>query len=332
MTSGNGAGAHPGRDAAAALAAARYTDRMARRPRSFLSIEQLSPAELQSLIDDAIVAKAQPEAWAGALAGQAVALLFQKTSTRTRCSFEIAAADLGAHASYIDWQTSNFVLADLRDEVRVLSRYYQLIVARVMRHATLDIMAAETEVPVINGLCDRMHPCQALTDYMTMTEYFGALGGLHLTYLGDANNVCTSLMQGAIKLGVHMRICSPPTHGPDPALVAGSGGLIEVVAEPADAVRGADVIYTDTWVSMGQEQEQAARLRVFAPYQVNSALLASAPASALIMHCLPAHPGREITAECLRAPRSLVFDQAENRKHAQKVLMRWLAEINTAAT
>jgi ornithine carbamoyltransferase len=308
------------------LAEQRFSQRLQRTPRSFLSLQDLSPVEMKSLIQRGIEMKKTPVDYAKALDGLSVALLFQKTSTRTRCSFENAAVEMSAYPSYIDWKTSNFVLSDLGDEAKVLSRYYDLIVARVLKHETLVTMARDSEVPVINGMCDREHPCQGLSDFMTITEYFGDnLEGLRIAYIGDGNNVARSLVHGAIHLGVQLNLCSPERYALDDATVAAGNGLITRVADPIEAVRDADVIYTDTWVSMGDEAETQERLATFQPYQINAQLLASAPEQVLFMHCLPAHPGQEVTPEVLRSPRSLVFDQAENRKYAQKALLAWLA-------
>lgn len=316
----------PQQNRAFSLAEQRFATRQQRKPRSFLSLQSLTPSELKTIIRRGIEMKQGPRDLSHALRGQSVALLFQKTSTRTRCSFEKAALELGAFPSYIDWRTSNFVLADLGDEVKVLSRYYNLIAARVLQHETLVTMARESEVPVINGMCDREHPCQGLTDFMTITEYFGEnLSGLRLAYIGDGNNVCRSLVHGAVLLGVHVNLCSPDHYALDEETVSAANGLVTRVADPRDAVRDVDVIYTDTWVSIGAEAETQTRLAAFAAYQVNDKLLASAPPPVLFMHCLPAHPGQEVTPEVLRSPRSLVFDQAENRYHAQKALLEWLA-------
>jgi hypothetical protein len=185
----------------------------------------------------------------------------------------------------------------------VLSRYADIIVARVKQHQILEVMAAHSEVPVINGLCDQDHPCQALADFLTLSEYYGRdLSGLTVAWIGDGNNVCRSLVHAATALGVRVRLSSPPGYRLDGKTVAGSNGLATHAASPSEAVAGADAIYTDTWISMGQESEREERLRVFLPYQVNAALMAAAPAHALVMHCLPAKPGYEITAEVLRSP------------------------------
>jgi ornithine carbamoyltransferase len=308
------------------LAEQRFSARLKRKPRSFISLKDLNPSEMKSIIYRGIEMKKQPDDFSTALHDMSVALLFQKTSTRTRCSFENAAVELGAFPSYIDWKTSNFVLADLRDEVRVLSRYYDLLVARVLKHETIVTMAQESEIPVVNGMCDLEHPCQALSDFMTITEYFGDnLNGLRIAYIGDGNNVCRSLVHGATHMGVQVNLCSPAGYALDDATVAAAKGLVTRVANPTDAVRDVDVIYTDTWVSIGAEAETQERLAIFQPYQINAQLLASAPEWVLFMHCLPAHPGQEVTPDILRSARSIVFDQAENRQHAQKALLEWLA-------
>ena len=321
------------RDAARALAARRDRERRALRPRSFITLDDIDARALARVVDHALAMKRGLADDAGALAGRAVALLFQKTSTRTRCSFAAAAREAGAQADYLDWSRSNFMLAELRDEIAVLSRYYDLIVARVDRHESLRVMAAHSEVPVVNGLCDRHHPCQAVSDVMTLTEYFGSdLHGLRLAWLGDGNNVCRSLVQAATRLGVEVTLSSPAGHELDDVTACQGGALVRRVADPRAAVEGADVVYTDTWASMGQEAELEARKAALAGWQVDARLMQAAPRHALFMHCLPAHPGLEVTAEVLRSPRSIVVDQAENRKHAQKALLAWLVRANAGAS
>jgi ornithine carbamoyltransferase len=313
----------PDRTQALKLAETRYNKSHALKPRSFLSIRDIDAGEMKALIQTSLDMKRKPAKYKAVLRDKAIALLFQKTSTRTRCSFETGAVEMGAWCSVIDWRFSNFTLADLEDESKVLSRYYDCVMARVLDHKTLKIMAANSEVPVINGMCNLMHPCQALSDFMTMSEYFiSNLEGLRLAYVGDGNNVCLSLVQGAILLGVKMTLCSPPDYA------LGSQAkheLITCIDNPAEAIQGADVIYTDTWISMGSENEKEKRLAAFQKYQVNEELMKSAP-KALFMHCLPAHPGHEVTPGVLRGKRSIVIDQAENRKHAQKALMKMLME------
>jgi ornithine carbamoyltransferase len=304
------------------LAGQRFAACALLKPRSFLSIADLDAHEMKHLIHRSLAMKNGTSGPTVDLRGLSLALLFQKTSTRTRCSFENAAFDLGMFSSYIDWRTSNFVLADLCDEIRVLSRYYDFIAARVLESRMLRVMAENSEVPVINGMCDREHPCQALADFTTLAEYFGPhLEGLRMTYVGEGNNVCRSLALGAGKLGIKLTLCCPENYRLDEESAASTFSSVS----PAEAVSDADVIYTDTWISIGRESETERRLTVFAPYQVNEELLTAAPGHTLVMHCLPAHPGQEIAPAILRGPRSIVFDQAENRLHAQKALLEWLA-------
>ncbi len=321
------------RAAALARAARRDAERRAVRPHSFLTLDDIDARALAHLVDHGLEIKRYPGQHAAALAGRAVALLFQKTSTRTRCSFAAAARESGAQADYLDWSRSNFVLAELRDEIAVMSRYYDLIVARVDCHESLRVMAAHSEVPIVNGLCDRHHPCQAVSDMLTLKEYFGAdLRGLRLAYVGDGNNVCRSLVQAATCFGVEVTLSSPVGHELDDVSASQGGALVRHVADPRAAVEGVDVVYTDTWVSMGQEAELEARQAALAGWQVDASLMDAAPRNALFMHCLPAHPGLEVTAEVLRSPRSIVLDQAENRKHAQKALLAWLVRANARPT
>ncbi|HEX5757802.1 MAG TPA: ornithine carbamoyltransferase [Thermoanaerobaculia bacterium] len=311
------------------LLAARWGAKRGKPERSFLSIHELAPEEFLHLLRGGLAVKAHPERWRRALADRAIALLFQKTSTRTRCSFEVGVGEMGGQPVYIDWRTSNFTLGELSDEIKVLSRYFDLVMARVYRHEDLLTMRAHSEVAVINGLDDRYHPCQGLTDYMTVLEYFGELAGLKLAYIGDGNNVCHSLIDGGAATGVEVAIAHPRGYAPREDVVGrarAKGARVILTQDPREAVAGADVVYTDTWVSMGDEAQSEARLEAFASYQVNAELLAAAPDHALVMHCLPAHRGLEISGEALDSANSVVFDQAENRKHAQKYLMAWILE------
>ncbi len=306
------------------LAEQRYMNRKKKKPVSLLSLNEVSTAEIKRLIQCALVAKRSPGLQRETLSGKSIVMLFQKTSTRTRCSFERAARSLGADSSYVDWKSSNFVLADLEDEIRVLSRYYDLVVARVNHHETLRVMAEHSEVPIINGLCDRMHPCQALADFMTISEYFGSPRDLTITYIGDGNNVCRSLIHGAVHFECRVNLCTPENYSLDEDTLTEAGDRVRIFKEPQQAVMDADIIYTDTWVSMGDEGESGERLAAFKGYQVNRQLLSQAPSHCLVMHCLPAHPGYEITADVLRSARSIVFDQAENRQYVQQAVMLWL--------
>ena len=271
------------------------------------------------------------------LAGRTVALVFQKPSLRTRVSFEVGMAQLGGRALYL--APAEVGLGEreaIADVARVLSRMVDGIVARTFAHADVETLAREATVPVINGLSDLEHPCQALADFQTIQERAGTLAGQALAYVGDGNNVAHSLMLVAPQLGVHLRVATPPAFAPDASIAARARELAErhgtdlrLLEDPVEAVRGVGFVYTDTWVSMGQEAEAERRRPIFAPYQVNDALLRAAGPCALVMHCLPAHRGEEITDAVLDGPRSIVYDQAENRLHAQKALLVELLEPAT---
>lgn len=299
-------------------------------PRSFIELADLTSDEFHALLNRALDIKQRPQAYESALANRRVALLFQKTSTRTRVSFETGVSAMGGASLYLDWRSSNFTLASLQDEIRVLSRYVDLAMARVFRHEDLLIMARHSEVPIINGLSDWCHPCQALADYMTMQEYFGELKDLHVVYVGDGNNVCHSLLMGAQHTGSEITLCCPRGYAPSGELVhqlTQAGMRIRFESVPQRAVVGADVIYTDTWLSMGEEQLADQKLRNFAGYQVNEELFALAESHTLFMHCLPAHRGVEVSDEVMDSSRSVIFDQAQNRQFAQQALMLWLHEL-----
>jgi ornithine carbamoyltransferase len=293
--------------------------------RSLLTLFDITPEEFTRVIDGGIKVKNSPDAYRQLLSHKAVAIIFQKTSTRTRMSLERGIAEMGGQCIYIDWGTSNFVLADLQDEIKVVSRYADLVVARVYRHRDLEIMRQYSEVPIINGLSELCHPCQGLADFMTIKEYFGSLKGLKIAYIGDGNNVCNSLIAGAALAGVKISVASPLNYHPNKEIVEAaeklSLGSVHLTQRPEEAVSGADVIYTDTWISMGSESEKVERLKVFVDYQVNKELVSQAPLHALIMHCLPAHREYEITSDVIDSKNSIVFDQAENRKHVQKYLI-----------
>lgn len=297
----------------------------------FLSIADLTPAEFQGLLD---LAKELKREWAasgnqGQLAGKTLGMLFQKPSLRTRVSFDMAMIHLGGQALYL---SPNEIQLGQRESVpdvaRVLSRYVDGIMARVFAHEHVLQLAGHSRVPVINGLSDYNHPCQGLTDFFTIYEKKGALKGLKLIYVGDGNNVSRSLLFGATKLGMHFTLAGPEDYflkADDIALgrkfAADSGSRIEQTSDVHAAVAGADVIYTDAWYSMGQETEAEKRAKVFPPYQVNAALVAEAKDDVIVMHCLPAHRGQEITDEVADGPHSALFDQAENRMHAQKAIL-----------
>lgn len=261
------------------------------------------------------------------LAGMTAALVFQKPSLRTRVSFEVAMLELGGHASYLSPAEIQLGQREaVADVARVLSRYIDVIVARVFLHSDVVELAEEAAVPVINALSDREHPCQILADLLTLYERRGSLKGLRLAYVGDGNNVAHSLALAAPGLGIDLRFACPDGYEPDPMIMeqaqAGApNGAIELFRDPREAVRGADAVYTDAWYSMGQESEAEARAPVFRPYQLNAELLSYAAPDAVAMHCLPAHRNQEITDDVMDGAASVVYDQAENRLHVQKALL-----------
>jgi ornithine carbamoyltransferase len=297
----------------------------------FLSLADLSPERLESLLQLAVSLKRERARGGNAplLRDKTLAMIFQKPSLRTRVSFELAMSHLGGRALYLSPDEIQLgVRESVPDVARVLSRYVDAIMARVFAHDHVLALARWATVPVINGLSDFNHPCQGLTDLLTIYEKLGRLRGVTLAYVGDGNNTLTSLLLGGALAGMHVIACSPAGYEPSQevlaqarALAAASGGTIELAPAPHEAVRRADVIYTDTWISMGQEAEAAARRSAFLSYQVNAALLASAPSGVGVMHCLPAHRGEEITDEVADGPQSWLFDQAENRLHAQKAIL-----------
>ncbi len=304
----------------------------------FLSAADLTREQADTLLQRAQELKAEWRAGGHAsqpLRGKTLALVFEKPSLRTRVAFEAGMTQLGGHGSYL---SANDIDMGGRESVpdvaRNLSRWVQVIAARVFRHATVEELARHSSVPVINALCDREHPCQALADMLTLKERFGRLHGLRLAYVGDGNNVCHSLMLLGATLGVHVGVACPPDYRPDPEIVqqserlaAESDATITISSAPGEIVAGADAVYTDVWASMGQEHEAARRRPVFQPYQVNAELIEQAQTGALVMHCLPAHRGEEITADVIDGPNSVVFDQAENRLHVQKALILTLLNL-----
>ena len=303
-------------------------------PRHLLNLNGWSEDEIRDLIRLGAEIKASPDAYSSALKGRSLALLFQKTSTRTRASFEIGMTQMGGYAMYMDWRSTNFVLSDLPDEALVLSRYVDGIVARMLRHRDLCLLAEGSEVPVVNGCCDVYHPCQVLGDLLTIQEQTGRLGGSRVTFVGVHNNVCNSLIEGCTKVGIDITVVAPevnPTARDDDLLErAERTGHYKTTADVQKAVRDADFVYTDTWLDMeyfsdpGYAEEKQRRMRVLLPFQVNEALLRNTKAR--VMHCLPAHKGYEITDDVVNGPRSIVLQQAENRLHAQKALLCKLLE------
>ncbi len=298
----------------------------------FLSLADLSPQEINHLLDLAIELK---EEWKQGgnrplLKGKTLGMIFQKPSLRTRVSFDMAMLHLGGHALYLSPNEIQLgVRESIPDVARVLSRYVDAIMARVFAHSDVVTLAEYSRVPVINGLSDYSHPCQGLADFLTIIEYKGRdLRGRKLAFVGDGNNVATSLLFGATKLGMDFAIATPPGYELPAGVwelgqkfAAESGSRILATHDPVEAVREADVIYTDVWTSMGQEAEAAQRAQVFPPYQVNAALVAKARPDVIVMHCLPAHRGQEITDDVADGPHSALWDQAENRMHAQKAIL-----------
>jgi ornithine carbamoyltransferase len=310
-------------------------DRLRAVVHDYLSVDDLSPKELEGLLDLAADVKARPEQYEGRLAGRSIALIFEKPSTRTRVSFEVGVAQLGAHSVVLSSSELQLGRGEtIEDTGRVLARYLDAIVLRTFEQERLEVLAEAADVPVVNSLSDFEHPCQALADLLTMRERLGALAGRTLAYLGDGNNVAHSLLLGGTKAGMHVRIATPAGFEPIPQVVqraeeiaAEVGGGVEVTNDPVGAARGADVLYTDVWASMGREAEADERRLVFTPYQVTQALVDSAANDVIVMHCLPAHRGQEITADVIDGPRSAVWDQAENRLHTQKALLLRLFDV-----
>ncbi|MFB6300713.1 MAG: ornithine carbamoyltransferase [Halobacteriales archaeon] len=295
-------------------------------PRHYLKVDDLAPADLHAVLDMGIELK---EALAvdephEELPTTTLAMLFEKPSTRTRTSFETAMTQLGGHAIFLGQDDIHLGHGEpIEDVTRVFGRYDDAIMARVYDHETLETMAAYADVPVINGLSDTAHPCQTLADLMTIKEYCGGFDDVTATWIGDGNNVAKSFAIGCAMVGIDLTIATPEGYGLDEAVLettADYDGTITTTTDPEAAVDGADVIYTDVWVSMGDEAERETRLADFAPYQVNAELLANAP-EAIVMHCLPANRGEEITDAVLEGEQSVAFDQAENRLHAQKALL-----------
>lgn len=290
---------------------------------SLLRIADVGADRLASIVELGARVKADPHDVRDALAGRSVGLFFQKQSLRTWVSCDIAAIQLGAHPIAIrNDQTGLGTREAPEDVARVLGRYLDLLGMRVFDHGDLDAIDASTTMPVVNLLSDAEHPCQAVADMMTLAEHVD-LDGATIAYVGDGNNVCQSLMLAAVKLGVGVRVAAPPGYEPDPAVVelARTIGSVIVTSDPVEGVSGADAVYTDVWASMGQESEAALRRRHFAPYQVRAELFDHAADHAVFLHCLPAHRGEEVTDEMMEHPRSMVFDQAENRLHAFKAIL-----------
>ncbi|MEM4663141.1 MAG: ornithine carbamoyltransferase [Candidatus Diapherotrites archaeon] len=291
--------------------------------RDLLTLMEYKPNEIKQIIELGIKVKRNPKRYQNALKQKTLAMLFMKTSTRTRISFEAGMTKLGGHAIYLDWRTTNLTKGRLEEEIRCIDRYVDIIMARVYKHEEIQAIAKAAEKPVINGLCDLFHPCQALADFMTIIEKKKTAKGLKVAFVGDGNNVCNSLAICGARLGAKIAIATPKGYEPLKAAIDDARNYSEVLLynSPEEAVKDADVVYTDTWVSMGQEEETEKRLKIFPPYQVNAKLMGFAKKDALFMHCLPAHIGQEVTEDVIYSKNSVVFDQAENRMHVQNALM-----------
>ncbi len=297
--------------------------------KDFIALHDFTPAEIQALLDLSAKIKRDREAFRTALAGKTLGMYFEKSSTRTRISFEVGIFELGGVGLYLSPKDLQVGRGEtIADTARVLSRYLSGLMARTFGHDIVTELARWATIPVINGLTDYNHPCQALTDYFTLLEKKKRLKGLKLAYVGDGNNMCHSLASGAAKTGVHFVAACPEGYLPKAEAIARAredarqtGATIEVMSDPVAAVKGADAVYTDVWASMGQEAEHAKRVKAFQGYQVNLELFGKAKSDAIFMHCLPAHHGEEVAVEVCEHPRSVIFDEAENRLHCQKAIM-----------
>lgn len=304
------------------------------RGRDFISLHDFSTGEINHLLETAENLKAKQKSGQPhpLLKGKTLGMIFTKSSTRTRVSFEVAMYQLGGNALFLNERDIQLGRGEtIPDTARVLSRYLDGIMIRTYSHQDVLDLAEYAEIPVINGLTDLLHPCQVLADLLTIKEKKGKLAGLKMTYIGDGNNMAHSLLIGGAKMGMHVVIASPKGYKPDAKVVQlaeqdalANGGKIEIMEDYKAAASGADVIYTDVWASMGMEAEQAQRIKDFQGYQVNQALLDLAKSDVIVLHCLPAHREEEITAEVFEGPHSVVFDEAENRLHAQKAVLALL--------
>ena len=299
-----------------------------------INFKELSGQQLTEIIDKAIEAKRNPKKYRTALNGKSLAMIFQKTSTRTRVSFEVAMTQLGGHALFIDWRTTNLALADIHDEIRYLSRNVDCIMARLMKNADLQVMTRASRVPVINGCDEKYHPSQAMTDLMTMKEKKGTLKGVKLVYIGAHNNVCNSLIEGCTKTGVKITTVTPIFNEPsrDEELLenARKTGLHETTLDVKEAVKDADFVYTDTWVDMEffldpkYAKEKEKRIKLMMPYQINRELLKES--NAYVMHDMPIHRGYEISSDMIEDPKSIIYEQSENKLYSAKAILLKLLE------
>ncbi|MDD4254074.1 MAG: ornithine carbamoyltransferase [Methanofollis sp.] len=295
--------------------------------KDFLTLLDADATEIEEILDEAerlkaLRAEGTPHTL---LAGKSLAMIFEKASTRTRVSFEAGMHDLGGHALFLNPHDLQLGRGEmLRDTARVLSRYVSAIMIRAYKHSTLEEFAKYSSVPVINGLSDIAHPCQVLADLLTLRERFSSLDGLRLAWIGDGNNVCNSMLLAAAYTGMELRIACPSGYNPDAGILEEArvrGAKVAFFSTPEEAAEDAHALYTDVWVSMGNEAEREERLRAFQGYTITSGVVARAEPDAVVMHCLPAHRGEEIAEDVLEGPQSIVWDQAENRLHAQKALL-----------
>lgn len=300
--------------------------------RDLLTGAEWNAPQVRELYHLAADIKSRPDRYRGALGGRFLALIFEKPSLRTRVTFEVGIQSLGGSSVFLDHTSHRLGEREsIKDVARNLERWVQGIVARTFEQRAIDELAESAAVPVINALSDKFHPCQALADFFTLEERFGGVRGLKLAYVGDGNNVCHSLLVAGARVGAHVRVATPEGYEPDAEIVAEARraaretrAKIEFFHKAEEAVAGAQAVYTDVWASMGQEAEAAAREKIFAPFQVNDALMGLASPDAVFLHCLPAHRGSEVTDAVIDSPRSIVFDQAENRLHVQKAILLML--------
>jgi len=295
--------------------------------RHFLSLMDLAPTELRRLLDRAIALKAMQHRGEiyEPLKNRTLGMIFEKSSTRTRVSFEVAMAQFGGHALFLSPRDTQLGRGEpIEDTARVLSRMVDAVMIRTYAHEIVERFAAVSRVPVINALTDLHHPCQLLADVQTFIEHRGDIKGKTVTWIGDGNNMCHSYIHAARQFGFTLNIAAPEGYDPSPAVVAEGGEHVRLMRDPVEAARGAHLVTTDVWASMGQEEEHAERARAFGAYQVDGKVMAAAASDALFLHCLPAHRGEEVSAEVMDGPQSVVWDQAENRLHAQKALLEFL--------
>jgi len=290
---------------------------------NLLTLKDLDPYRINHLIDWAIKIKTNPKKYHDILEGKTLTMIFEKPSTRTRCSFETGMTQLGGHSIFLDWKVTHLGKAALKDEIKSIERYSDIIMARVHKHNTLVEIAKYVSIPIINGLSEKYHPCQILGDLQTIKEKKGEFEGLTIAYIGDGNNVCNSLIIGGSKMGIHVNVATPKGYEPSEEAVKIGGKNVNLGDDPKVASDDVDIVYTDTWISMGFEEEREKRMRDFKGFTVTKEILGKA----LFMHCLPAYRGVEVTDEVMDSPQSIIFDQAENRLHIQKAIVLWLIKM-----